>query len=151
MTVLGQRDSQKSKVYAWEDKHVIGRTEAYIPFEKCQEMVNYIWEQMGWKYPPRVIAQHKNVTKHAASANRLHVSIPEDRGAKTTVIIHELAHSATCDVDGHSERHGPEFVGVYMKMLDKLIPNLNLPVLMYTAQLGRVKFDITHKPNILDD
>lgn len=148
--MLGQRDSQKQKVYNWEDQHVIGKNEAYIPFDRCQAMVDYIWAEMGWKYPPRVRPQHKNVTKAAASANRLHVSIPEDRGAKTTVLIHELAHSATGDVDGHTERHGPEFVGVYMRMLDKLVPGLNLLVLMHTAKAMKVKFDITHVPNILD-
>lgn len=148
--MLGQRDSQKQKVYDWENQHVIGRTEEYIPFERCQDMVNYIWEQMGWKYPPRVRPLHTNERKAAAKANRLNVYVPEGRGAKTTVLIHECAHSATADVDGNSERHGPEYVGVYMKMLDKLIPSLNLPVLMYTAKMCKVKFDITHTPNILD-
>jgi hypothetical protein len=148
--VLGQRDSQKQKVYDWEDKYVIERDTQYVPFERCQSVVNYIWEQMGWKYPPRVRPQNK--LKHAqGSANRTSVYIPEDRGAKTTVLIHELAHSATGDVEtGQTEKHGPEFVGVYMKMLDRLVPGLNLPVLMHTAQLSKVKFDITHVPNILD-
>lgn len=148
--MLGQRDSQKSKVYAWENQHVIGRTEAYIPFERCQEMVNYIWEQMGWQYPPRVRPLHINNTKAAAKANRLNVYVPEQHGAKTTVLVHECAHSATAEVDGQSERHGPEFVGVYMRMLDKLIPGLHLPVLMFTAKEMKVKFDLTHIPNILD-
>jgi hypothetical protein len=148
--MLGQRDSQKSKVYSWENQHVIGRAEAYIPYDRCQDMVNYIWAQMGWQHPPRVRPMPRQERKACAKANRLNVYIPEDYGAKTTVIIHELAHSATGDIEGSTECHGPEFVGVYMKILDKLVPGLNLPVLMYTAKEAKVKFDITHVPNILD-
>lgn len=146
--MIGQRDSQKSKVYAWEDQHVIGRREEIVPFDRCQDIVNYAWAQMGWEYPPRVREQNP-LKKTSGSANRLNVYLPK-RGAKTTVIIHELAHTATALVDGGSERHGPEFVGVYMHMLSKLIPGLNLPVLMFTAKKCKVKFDIMHKPNILD-
>lgn len=148
--MLGQRDSQKQRVYNWENQHVISRTEEYIPFDRCQEMVNYIWEQMGWKHAPRIRAMHANERKAAAKANRLNIYVPEARGAKTTVLIHEAAHSATSVVEGGSERHGPEFVGVYMHMLDKLIPSVNLPVLMHTAKISRVNFNITHVPNILD-
>jgi hypothetical protein len=148
--MIGERDSQKQKVYNWEDAHVMARDTQYVPFDQCQSVVNYIWEQMGWKYPPRVVAMHKNERKAAAKANRLEVFVPEDRGAKTTVLIHELAHSATTLVDGGSERHGPAFVGVYMKMLDKLVPGLNLLVLMHTANVMKVKFDLLHTPNILD-
>ena len=148
--MLGQRDSQKQKVYNWENVHVMARDTQYVPFAQCQNIVNYIWEQMGWQYPPRVRPMPKQERKAAGKANRLNVFIPEDRGAKTTVLIHELAHSATSVVEGDSERHGPEFVGVYMRMLDKLVPGLNLLVLMHTAKEMKVKFDINHIPNILD-
>jgi hypothetical protein len=145
----GCPDYQKSKLYKWEQTHVNPVDTAYVPFDNIQNVVNHIWKEMGLEYPPRVKPMPKQVTKWAGDANRLVIRFPE-HGAKTVTIIHELAHSMTADLDGASMQHGPGFVGVYMRLLDKFIPGLNLLVLMHTANEMGVKFNILQTPTILD-
>ncbi len=33
------------------------------------------------------------------------------------VLLHEIAHALTCDVDGNGLNHGPYFVGAYLHLL----------------------------------
>lgn len=149
-------DYQKSRVYAWERSHVSPHDKALVPFDGIQAVVNHIWASEGLLYPPRVAPIPKQKTKAAGDGCRLEVRFHE-HGAKTWVIIHELAHAMTMgvgsvedDPDGYvSCPHGPEFVGVYMRLLEKYL-KLNLLVLMHTAKVSNVDFDITARITCLD-
>lgn len=83
-------------------------------------------------------------------ATRLTVRFREDRSTPTWVIIHELAHSLTTDLELGSALHGPDFVGVYMRLLDRFIPGANLVMLMTTAKAMKLDFNIMAKHAIGD-
>jgi hypothetical protein len=58
--------------------------------------------------------------------------------------------SVSFDPDGFcSSPHGPEFVGIYMRLLEKYM-GLNLLVLMATANNSKVDFNVMAVPTVLD-
>ena len=48
------RDRQRSKVYAWEERFVAPRDPSSITFAQAQGMVDAIWAEMGLRFPPKV-------------------------------------------------------------------------------------------------
>lgn len=149
-------DFQKSRVYSWERRHVGPSDLKVVPFANIQAVVNHVWAGEGLLYPPKVREMAKQMTTAAGTGSRLSLHFPE-YGAKTWVILHELAHSLTMgigdvsdDPGGHvSSPHGPEFVWIYMKLLEKYM-KMNLLVLMHTAKLSNVQFDPTAVPTVRD-
>ena len=139
-------DYQKSRVYAWEqtELHDLG----LVPRERAQDLVNFIWTSEGLVYPPSVIDIHVNTKKWAGWANRCEIALQPMVSTKT--IIHEVAHSMCATVDGDSNGHGPWWMGVYMKLLEKHM-KIPLSVLMYTADRDGIDFNITAYPIFLDD
>lgn len=145
-------DYQKQDVYAWEREAIAPHDLSHIPFEQVQSIINFIWEGEGLKYPPLV--QRLSGAQRIgalARANRHAVWIREE-GLPTWVLLHELAHSMTCD---HSEdqeicgHHGKSFVGVYMKLVFKwlfITPN----VAIYLANKHNVQYDLNAKPIFVD-
>lgn len=144
---MSGRDYQKSKVYAWEWDTFRSKDTSKIPHANAQGLIDYIWTQEGLLYPPRVEVLDKRTTRWAGKANRRNIWLPEY--TTNSVIIHELSHSMTCNVDDVSDGHGKQYVGVYMKMLDKYM-KVPMPMLMYTAQKHGVQYDITTKPWCVD-
>ena len=142
------RDFQKQRVYDWERLAVQPKDKSLVPYSNLQTITNYIWEREALVYPPMVTAMPKQNRNAWAKANRTHVYAPE-AGLPTWVLIHELAHSLTCTVEGHSERHGPEFVGMYMRLLEKHL-GIPMPLLMYTANANGVQFNINARVAFLD-
>ncbi len=143
------RDYQKSRCYAWENRHVGPVDHSEVAFKDIQAIVDYIWDKEGLKYPPRVVEM--NPRKHAmGTGSRTQLEFKIDRTVPTWVIIHEVAHSLTSDLESSIDGHGPVFVGAYMKLLDKHIPGLNLPVLMHTANISKVKFTMIAPSPIKD-
>ena len=134
------RDSQKSKVYAWENSLNQG---VHLPFGAITPYVARVWagEQLQW--PPLVEKLHKN-NGHAGLGGRHRVSFPVS-GASELTILHEVAHAMCATINGHSDAHGPTFVGVYIKLLEKHL-SIPLPLLLYTAEKFKVKYDLFAKP-----
>lgn len=91
------RDFQQNKVYTWETQFPSGRI---IEFDFIQGYVNYVWEDLGLKYPPKVRPIAKQTRKWAGKANRYSVWLHET-GSTEHTILHELAHSLTIDIDGN--------------------------------------------------
>lgn len=143
------RDYQKSRCYAWENRHVHVMDRSAVSFKDIQAIVDYLWAKEGLQYPPRVVEM--NPRKDAlGTGSRMKLEFKVDRSVSTSIIIHEVAHAITSDLDGSIDRHGPIFVGAYMKLLDKHIPGLNLPVLMHTANISKVKFTMVAPSPIRD-
>lgn len=140
------KDFQQNKVYEWESQFPEGD---WVSYENAQMIIDYIWSEMGLKYPPKVQPLAPQVTKWAATADRLSVNLPK-KGASTKTILHELAHSMTTNIEGKGHLHGPRFVGVYMQLLVKFMGLALLP-LMGSAKIAGVQFDHCAKPAILDD
>jgi hypothetical protein len=129
------------RCYRWEEKHIHARDQSVVPFDQAQSIVDYVWSKAGLMYPPKICPISENTKKTQASASRLQIRIPKS-GIKTTVLLHEIAHSMTSDALGASDHHGPRFVGVYMRMLSEHIPTFVLAQLMYTAKLESVDFNL---------
>lgn len=142
------RDFQKQRVYDWEDKYV--GTEYggdRVEFDNIQSIIDHVWKEMGLEYPPIAIMFRKNAKKLGTS-NRTHILFPQH--ASTWIILHEMAHSMTSDHElGSSDRHGPRFVGVYMKLLEKFM-NIPSSYLWWSATESGVKFDRFAKPVYAD-
>lgn len=142
-------DYQKSRVYKWEREVCPRFDKSLVPFEQAQAIVDYIWADMGLEFPPKVKEMPKQNRNYAGKANRNVVIL--DGAQPTFVIVHELAHSMTLHRElGIDSRHGPKFVGMYMKLLERYC-NVPLPVLMYTAaEVHDVDYDLSVKPVFLD-
>lgn len=137
------RDSQKSKVYAWENAVIAPLSKGAVPFGQAQAFVDGVWLAHGWLYPPKVSLMPKQATAIMATGCRAEVRIREH--TPDWVILHELAHTLTSDHDGRCDMHGAEFVGVYIKLLERV---LNIPTLMtmYTLRQAKVSYNLAAIP-----
>jgi hypothetical protein len=134
-------DYQRSRFYAWEDRHVHPKDTGTIPFEQAQSIVDYVWARAGLSYPPGVRELARNARRTVANANRLTINIPAS-GISSTVLLHEIAHSMTTDAaNERTHAHGPRYVGVFMKLLCRLIQTFNLDELMTTAHQEGLEFN----------
>jgi hypothetical protein len=135
------RDYQRSACYAWEDRHVHPNDTGTVQFEQAQAIVDYVWKTAGLVYPPKIRPLALTARTFRANATRLWISIPK-AGIKSTVLLHEIAHSMTSDAIGEqSHHHGPRFVGVFMRLLCDHIPTFSLQALMASARQERLEFN----------
>jgi hypothetical protein len=56
VAAMTDRDRQRSKVYAWEERFVAARDPTSIAFAQAQGMVDAIWAEFGLRFPPKVEA-----------------------------------------------------------------------------------------------
>jgi hypothetical protein len=140
------RDYQQTKLYDWEQTLPRG---GMIKIDNAQAIVNHIWETEQLTFPPQVGLINQRTTRWAGKANRLKIYLQPTVSLR--VIIHEMAHSMTADLDNErgSMMHGPWFVGVYVKLLAKYL-NVPLPTMLYTLNKYGVDFDINAYPIFLD-
>ena len=113
------RDTQRSRVYAWEDREVAPHDPSLVPFTQVQGLVDAIWAENGLRYPPEVRPLPRQASTRLADASRLAIRVP-DRVA-SWCLLHELAHAMTTTHDGQSDQHGPAFVGVYVTLLERYL------------------------------
>lgn len=139
-------DYQVSRVYAWEQRHVPNGD--WIPFDKAQAAVNHIWDTFGLQYPPKVKAMAPNVKKWAGAANRHKVLLPA-RGCNSRVLLHELAHSMTMNLENVGHQHNEYFVGMYIALVERFM-NVAGPLLHHTAMISGVKSIVGVTPTITD-
>lgn len=139
-------DRQQYAVYAWEN-HVLTRRGQHLKFDEIQPVVDYIWNQEGLKYPPKVQTLTGN-DKAAGRGNRVGLWFKKT-GADTILVIHELAHSLTSDFEYGSNWHNADFLGIYMKLLEKYA-GYQLPLLIYTAKKFNLKFNLLATPPFKD-
>ena len=88
-------------------------------FPDAQAVVDAIWSDMGLRYPPAVVPLPRHATATIASANRLSIWLA-DR-TPSWCLLHELAHAMTSHAGGHSDGHGPLFVGVYLRLIERYL------------------------------
>jgi hypothetical protein len=115
----GKRDSQRGRVYAWENRVIAPRDSTLIAYGRAQAMVDAIWLEMGLKYPPRVEPLPRQSSATLASATRLSIFMSE--AIPSWCLLHELAHAMTSTAEGDSDRHGPIFMGVYLKLISRYL------------------------------
>jgi len=137
------RDSQKQKVYDWENAVIAPLSKRSVPFDQAQAFVDGVWLAHGWLYPPQVSALPKQVKRFGADGCRSQIRLPTH--TPEWLILHELAHTLTSDEGGCSDGHGADFVGIYIKLLERV---LNIPTLMtmFTLKQANVKFNLAVLP-----
>jgi hypothetical protein len=62
------RDRQRSKVYAWEERFIAARDPTSIAFAQAQRMVDAIWAEFGLRFPPKVEHLPRQALADATSA-----------------------------------------------------------------------------------
>jgi hypothetical protein len=88
-------------------------------FSSAQAVVDAIWSDMGLRYPPAIVPLSRRATATMACANRLSIWLA-DR-TPSWCVLHELAHAMTSDADGRSDGHGPIFMGVYVRLIERYL------------------------------
>jgi hypothetical protein len=110
-------DRDARRLYAWEDSVVAPRDRSRVPFERLQALVDHVWAEEGRRWPPRVRRLPKQARRTVARATRTTIEAPES--LPSWVLLHEIAHALTSDVDGDHAGHGPDFVAVYLRLLER--------------------------------
>jgi hypothetical protein len=143
----GKRDFQRSRVYAWENRVIVPRDPSFISFPDAQGMVNAIWSEMGLNYPPKVEELSTQAKATVASANRLSIFLA--LRTPSWCLLHELAHAMTSTIDGHSDGHGPLFVGLYVRMLARYL-RLDLAGLVRSVRSENIQIELSASPIFLN-
>ena len=142
------RDRQRNKVYAWEERFVAPRDSSSIKFDQAQGMVDAIWAEMGLRFPPRVEPLPRQARSTVADANRLTIRLADT--SPSWWLLHELAHAMTSTHDGRSDGHGPKFMGLYAQMLTRY---LRIPTdgILKSLDAAGIAADMLAKPVFIDD
>jgi hypothetical protein len=114
---MSWRDPQARKLYAWEDAVVAPRDRGLVPFARLQSLVDHVWAEEGRRWPPRIRPLPKQARRTVARATRTAIEAPAE--LPSWVLLHEIAHALTADVDGVHAGHGPDFVAAYLRLLEK--------------------------------
>lgn len=111
------RDCQRGRVYAWENRIIAPRDRSLVRFAAAHGMVDAIWAEQGLRFPPKVERLPRQARTTLADASRLCIRLPEH--VPSWCILHELAHAMTTTHDDVSDGHGPLFMGVYVRLLER--------------------------------
>ena len=141
------RDRQRGRLYAWEERVVAPGDRTVVARTAAQGLVNAIWAEWGLRYPPLVEPLPLQATATAASANRLSIFLPEQTAS--WCLLHELAHAMTSTEDGHSDGHGPVFLGVYVQLLARYM-RLDAADLLISLQQAGLRVTPDARPVFLD-
>ena len=123
------------------------RDRTTIDFAAVQPMVDAIWSDMELRYPPAVKRLSRRATAMIASANRLSLSLPDQTPA--WCLLHEIAHAMSTTDDGHSDGHGPVFMGLYVRLLVRYL-RLNEACLLASLREARISIARDARPVFLD-
>ena len=135
------RDAQQSKLYRFEQTFVFPSDKNPVSRDGAQALINYVWQELGYLYPPTVECLSKNAKTVLARGSRHVIILPET--TTSSIILHELAHSLTSLPDhlkynDSIASHGPEYVGAYAMLLDRF---LGIPLLMTFSRLQEAGID----------
>ena len=143
------KDLQRSRVYAWEDAVVAPRDRSAIPFEQAQMLVTAVWLAQQLLSPPKVEPMPRQARRTWPTGSRTTIRLAQDRPTPTYIILHEVAHALSSTVDGDTDTHGPDFVGLYMGLLDRRL-RIPAPLLMFTANQHGLTFNLAAKPRFME-
>jgi hypothetical protein len=146
--VTDERDRQRNKVYAWEERFVAPRDPSSIAFAQAQGMVDAIWGEMGLRFPPKVERLPRQARSTVADATRLSIRLPDS--SPSWWLLHELAHAMSTTHNGQSDGHGPVFIGLYARLL---VRYLRVPAgaLLTSLNADGIAANMQAKPIFIDD
>lgn len=112
---MSRDDRAARRLYAWEDAVIAPRDRSLVPFARLQALVDHVWAAEGRRWPPRVHPLPKQARRTVARASRTAIEAPPE--LPSWVLLHEIAHALTAEVDGSHAGHGPDFVATYVRLL----------------------------------
>jgi hypothetical protein len=118
-----------------------------LPFPAARAMVDAIWSDMGLSYPPAVVPLPPQASKTIGRADRLSVALAEE--TPSWCLLHELAHAMTSHADGRSDAHGPVFMGVYVRLLERYL-RLDVQLLSDSLRAAGIEFFRDARPVFVD-
>jgi hypothetical protein len=113
---MSRHDRAAARLYAWEDAVVAPRDRSLVPFARLQALVDHVWAAEGRRWPPRIRPLPKQARRIVARASRTAIEAPAE--LPSWVLLHEIAHALTAEVDGTHAGHGPAFVAAYLRLLE---------------------------------
>jgi hypothetical protein len=146
--VTEDRDHQRSKVYAWEERFVAPRDPSAIAFAEAQGMVDAVWAEMGLRFPPKVERLPRQARATVADATRLSIRLADT--SPSWWLLHELAHAMSTTHDGQSDGHGAVFMGLYARLL---VRYLRVPInaLITSLKADGIAADMHAEPICVND
>ena len=145
--MIDERDRQRSKVYAWEERFVAPFDPSTIVFAQAQDMVDAIWTEMGLHFPPKVEPLPRQARSTMADADRLTIRLADTCPAWW--LLHELAHSLTSTHEGRSDGHGAKFMGLYVQLLTRYL-RLPMDARLASVHAAGIEIDRQAAPVFLD-
>jgi hypothetical protein len=142
-------DVQRQKVYRWEQKAIAPIHDRIVRFEDAQTFIDGVWLAMGLLWPPEVVPMARQARRVIAKGGRLTIHLPPE--VQAWVLVHELAHALTNTAhdEGDGEGHGPDFMGMYLKLLDRVL-SIPLAYTMYSLQAHSIQYNLGVQPRFAD-
>jgi hypothetical protein len=116
-------------------------------FSSAQAVVDAIWSDMGLRYPPAIVPLSRRATATMACANRLSIWLADQ--TPSWCVLHELAHAMTSDADGRADGHGPIFMGVYVRLIERYL-RLDTQILIDSLQDAGIEVARDARPIFVD-
>ena len=135
------RDSQRSKVYKWENSHIPNFYAVELTLHECEL---FITEAISWWFrlsksdvSMPLIKSGRGTRKARGSAHK--INLPRWARSKA-VVLHETAHCLVDRMDHLSEDggHGPYFMGTYIRLLGHFL-ELSRTELKQGAKAKKIK------------
>ena len=142
------RDRQRSKVYAWEERFVAPRDPSAIAFAQAQGVVDAVWFEMGLRFPPKVERLPRRARSTLADATRLSIRLADS--SPSWWLLHELAHAMSITHDGQSDGHGPVFMGLYARLLVRYL-RVPVDVLLTSLSADSIEADMRAEPIFIEE
>lgn len=134
------------RLYAWENRVVAPLDRSVVPFERMQDIVNYVWAAEGLQWPPRVRPRRASKAT-LATGSRLAIEAPPS--LPSWILLHEIAHALTSSAEGAGDGHGPDFVGTYLRLLARHC-RLERAMLEETLAADGIRWNPDARPAFLD-
>jgi len=135
------RDSQRDKVYQWENRFFNPYLSEHLTPDQALEFVRWLCQITGERMVPKVTFP-EDERAICAMKGQTHMQIPPSM-RRRDCLIHEFAHYVVGRHDWllkrRSAAHGPEFVGYFMVLLEK-IGGIDMRAMQEHAVTKRVKF-----------
>lgn len=144
---MSGRDYQRSRVYAWENRVVAPRDPSRLGTAETQPLVDAIWAEMGLCFPPKVEPLAPQASRLIAQASRLAIQVSER--TPSWCLLHELAHAMSMTHDGAGDGHGPVFMGLYLRLLERYM-RLPAPDLLASLAEAGIDVDVAARPVFVD-
>jgi len=138
--------ARDERLYAWENRVIAPLDRSAVPFDQMQGIVDHVWAAEGLRWPPRV--RPRKATKVTlATGSRLAIEAPVS--LPTWILLHEIAHAMTSTAEGSGAGHGPDFVGIYVRLLVRHC-RLDQEMLAETLATAAIKWNSGATPAFLD-